>query len=150
MRSSHVLSAAFAALTIALAPAFAQEADPNSSQDAGRESEAAPETEELEVEIEDGANGASQTLDVESDESTAGEGAGQEGDVEVEDSAILPSAEDHRGSEAPTMALDCENNPEDCEDPLTGAAEGPALSSPGETGAPQDDGSATEGVTAKP
>jgi hypothetical protein len=46
-----------------------------------------------------------------------------------EDSAILPSAEDHEESEAPTMEIDCEEHPELCVgDPILTESEGPALS----------------------
>jgi hypothetical protein len=58
-------------------------------------------------------------------------------ELRVEDSAILPSAEGHLDSRAPTMDLDCENAPEDCVQPLERATEGPALSTP-------DDPSTTE------
>jgi hypothetical protein len=46
-----------------------------------------------------------------------------------EDSAILPSAEGHLESEAPTMEIDCQENPELCAgDPLFADSEGPTLS----------------------
>jgi hypothetical protein len=46
-----------------------------------------------------------------------------------EESAILPSAEGHLESEAPTMKIDCQENPELCAgEPLLTESEGPALS----------------------
>jgi hypothetical protein len=51
-------------------------------------------------------------------------------DVTIEDSAILPSAEGHEASRAPSMELDCEKNPEDCVEELTRSTTGPALSTP--------------------
>lgn len=54
----------------------------------------------------------------------------------VEDGAILPSAEGHVDSEAPSMGLDCDRDPASCENPLTQPAEGPALSTP--SGDPTD------------
>lgn len=46
-----------------------------------------------------------------------------------EESAILPSAEGHLESEAPTMKIDCQENPELCAGkPLLAESEGPALS----------------------
>lgn len=52
-------------------------------------------------------------------------------DLDVEDSAILPSAEGHEASRAPTMEIDCVADPGACVgDPILTPTEGPALSEP--------------------
>jgi hypothetical protein len=49
---------------------------------------------------------------------------------ETEQSAILPSAEEEDGPEsaAPTMVIECDDDPENCIEPLAEPATGPALS----------------------
>jgi hypothetical protein len=65
-------------------------------------------------------------------------GADSEGDgdaeLQIEDSAILPSAEGHTESRAPTMDIDCEADPEACEgEPILTPTEGPPLSRPSDS-----------------
>lgn len=62
------------------------------------------------------------------------EGVGERGPVEPEESAILPSAEDQKETQAQTMAIDCVKRPEGCITPLDNVVEGPVLSSPGGDG----------------
>ncbi|MGL4496999.1 MAG: hypothetical protein ACRCUX_14400 [Beijerinckiaceae bacterium] len=40
-------------------------------------------------------------------------------EVQKDESAILPSAEGHRNSAAPTMIRDCQKNPQDCTEGVT-------------------------------
>jgi hypothetical protein len=76
------------------------------------------------------------------------------GDEEIdapEDSAILPSAEGHLESEAPTMEIDCQEQPELCAgDPLETASEGPALSVGDDPDDPSGRNEAGEVVVAEP
>jgi hypothetical protein len=68
-----------------------------------------------------------------------------------EDSAILPSAEGHLESEAPTMEIDCQENPELCAgDPIETASEGPALSVGDDPDDPTGENEAGEVVVAEP
>jgi hypothetical protein len=49
--------------------------------------------------------------------------------IEVEESSVLPDAGSAGPSAAPTMALDCQKNPQDCSDPAvtTGSVPPPNL-----------------------
>lgn len=42
-------------------------------------------------------------------------------EVKKDEAAILPSAEGHKSSAAPTMVRDCTKNPADCTEPVTPA-----------------------------
>ena len=42
-------------------------------------------------------------------------------EVKKDEAAILPSAEGHKSSAAPTMVRDCTKNPKDCTEPVTNA-----------------------------
>lgn len=51
-------------------------------------------------------------------------------EVKPTQSAILPSAEDHKRSAAPTMQRDCTKNPADCQEPVGTVTQTPKLSTP--------------------
>jgi hypothetical protein len=75
----------------------------------------------------------------------------EEGLDAPEDSAILPSAEGHRQSEAPTMEIDCTVHPELCSgDPLQTTTEGPALSEGADPGDPAGFNEPGQVVVAEP
>lgn len=48
-------------------------------------------------------------------------------DVKKDEGAILPSAEGHKSSAAPTMVRDCTKNPADCTEPVTPADKSTAV-----------------------
>lgn len=58
----------------------------------------------------------------------------------LEDSAILPSTGNDGETAAPSMALDCENDPDSCQTPLTAPSEGPSLTTPDANPAGADHG----------
>jgi hypothetical protein len=99
--------------------------------------------------------GAAEEVDVETEQGTetrlpADSEEAPEGEAELEESAILPNAEDHEESEAATMDLECDEDADNCLDPLTGPAVGPERSSPDEVETPEVEADESGEIVAEP
>jgi hypothetical protein len=99
--------------------------------------------------------GAAEGVEVETEQGTetrlpADADDAPEGEAELEESAILPNAEDHEESEAATMDRECDEDADNCLEPLTGPATGPERSSPDDVDTPEVEADESGEIVAEP